>query len=176
MTMSYRVIENFDVASDWTVFGNDTINKAASEIRLWGAYSLEFDKTDGAANTTIAGVYKTFTYVDPFKDMTPLDRIGAVFYVSSLTDVAYAFIRIGSSAANYVEYRILDSNMQAGWNCLSRKIGDCFLPTTTTGFAVLGNTDPTYIAVGVVFDAQDKALADIKFDSVFVAKNERTVS
>jgi len=180
MSKSYRIIENFDTAGAWTILGDATENKAASAARITGAYSLEFDKKNGT-NLLDAGASKTFSGGDIpiFQDMTPMDYMVAEFYVQTLTDVAYAFVRMGTSASAYVEWKFLDTGMVVGWNQMAVKIGTCNQYNTTTGSWTpfpIKLTDPTYLAVGVYFDAEDKTLADIKFDHIAVVKAERTVT
>lgn len=172
----------FIAATNWTVLGDDTTNFAASAICLTKAGgttgSLEFDKANGTANTTYAGVYSAPSasvfpeiWDRPFcgagKETVIYDvwdRIGITFYVSATTAVAGGFIRMGLSASHYLEWRCTDTT--AGWNTVISKIGDCFL----TGNGMTLEDRVTYFAVGVKFDAETDALADIKVDNIFFVK------
>jgi len=163
---SYIVIDEMEGgATDWTALDADTLNTAASTTSFFGTNCLEFDASDGAANATEAGAYRSISPALDLmeQDVQPHDRLVWLCYVSSLTDVAYAFVRLGESASNYLEWRVLDTALQAGWNCCDVALGDAYLGGT--------GWDPSgidYMAVGVSLDAQDNALADIKVDRVAI--------
>jgi hypothetical protein len=106
-------LESFEAVADWTVFGNDTDNLAVSTTRIEGTNSIEFDKVDGLANTTIAGCYRTVSGIT-LKEWHAHDKIVWHVYVSATTNVASAFIRLGTSATNYAEWRFADSSLTAG--------------------------------------------------------------
>ena len=173
-----RLIERFGddneegagtVGDVWTVLGNDTVNLAWATNRWSGEYSLEFDKANGAANTVFACAYRTVD-LDLFDlGMWSFDKAFWQVYLSDLTNVAYTFARIGSSATNHIEWRCADSNLIAGWSVATSNVGDAYLAGT--------GWDPhaiTYLAVGVAFDAETNTLADIKFDHLGFAPNDLT--
>jgi hypothetical protein len=181
-----HIKQPFTTATGWTVLGNDTTNLAASAICLTKGGSLEFDKVDGAADTVFAGAYAVPTantfpaiYHAPFarglsagQYFDVYDRIGMSVYLSALTNVAYSFIRFGASVSHYLEWRFADSTLTAGWSSVFTKIGDCYL----TGNGMYLESVIDYVVVGVAFDNQTNALADIKIDSIFLSKNELALS
>jgi len=181
MSKSYRIIENCEDYTEWTILGNETADLAASTACITGTVSLEFAKVNASATTAVGGAYKTFAGDDVkiFAGLTPMDYIIAQFYISDMTNVDYALLRMGTSATAYLEWRFEDSSMIVGWNSIAVKIGNCNQYNTTTGsWTSLGIplTDPTYMAVGVKFDSEANALAGIKFDHIAIAKAERTVT
>lgn len=162
---NYQVIDECNSATGWTVLGNDTDNLATTTRSPIGANALEFDKVDGAANTKLAGAYKTVTVdlEDEWFDAAPHDYIQWWCYVSSKADVDYTFVRIGTDASNYVEYRYEDDEMTAG------RFTRCLVPlgcySTSAGtHADFGDLD--YLVVGVAFDAETDTLADIAIGPV----------
>lgn len=162
------VLDEMETASDWTVLGNDTVNLAASTIRTRGTYSLEFDKANGTAGTVFAGAYRTvdFDFVSG-QWWLPEDRICWLAYISDLTNVAYSFVRLGTSASHLAEWRMVDtSHTAARWTLCSAKLGDMYV--TGNGWN-MNNID--YMAVGVAFDGAANELADIKFDMVYLRRS-----
>jgi len=169
--MSEKVIETFDVVTGWAVLGNDTTNLAVTNNRVRGLKALEFDKVDGAANTKLAGAAKT---IDTKLDEFPAHYVISWYcYVSALTDVDYAFVRIGTDASNYVEYRFADTSMTAAVFSFCNVKLSTFSATQGTGADF---TDIDYLAVGVAFDAETDALADIAIDRLAILPTTLTVS
>lgn len=162
----HLVFDNMDSSTGWTAFNSDTTNVAASSCRIFGTYSMEFDKANGAANTTSAIIYKTDTsnwattnLSDEEIRMT--DRVMWSLYVSDLTNISLTFLRLGVDASNYIEWRVADSLLIAGWNACDVALGKAYLGGT--------GWDPSaiaYAAVGVTFDGETNALADIKVDQI----------
>jgi hypothetical protein len=167
-----HTLDNFDSATGWAAFNTDCTTVAASTVRMTGTGSMSFAKVNGAANTVFAIIDKTVEAgVNLPEHFFMEDRIGGEFYISDLTNVAYALIRLGSTSANYVEWRFADTGLIAGWNVQSTQIGDAYLGGTGWVPSLI-----TYIAVGVAFDLETHALAGLLWDSVFVDKNQRTVT
>ena len=116
----HAVLDRCDTATGWTVLGNDTDNLATTTRCVAGSAALEFDKVNGAANTKLAGAYKTISPTANLNtkggkfDCSPHDVLQWWVYVSALTNVDYAFVRIGNDASNYVEYRYQDDEMTDG--------------------------------------------------------------
>lgn len=167
MRIEKRLIENFEDYTDFTVLGDDTTNLAASAASWFGTYSLEFDKADGAANTAIAGAYKTTSIDLGHEDICPWDYLVWECYVSAVTDVVDCYVRLGTDASHNLKFVFADSNMAAGWNYCYAPLGKAVL--TGNGWNM---NSITYLEVGVDFDAQDDTLADIKFDAVYIARKE----
>ena len=162
-----EAIGDFDTATGWTALSNDTITIAAVDTHILGTHSIEFDKVDGADNEKFAGCSCTVA-ADASRFM-PSDVIECAIYVSSNVDVDYAFIRMGTDVSNYTEWRLADASLTDGagghWSTVSIPIDGCELTVTGTGW------DPsaiTYLSVGVMFDLETDALADIKFDHVYI--------
>jgi hypothetical protein len=170
------LIDALDSATGFTVLGNDTTNLAASTTRLGGDASLEFDKENGAANTVFAGAYKTINKVLPVNLFRPTDRVNLTVYVGAVTNVAYAFARIGTDASNYVEYRFADSLLTAGmFSLVSATFGSGYVTGTGWSETYVDSAgmsiDLDYLAVGVAFDAEANTLADIKLQRLYIDRN-----
>ena len=174
MERNVRVIENFEDYTDWTVLSNDTENLAALEKGVFDQQSIEFDKKDGTDDLTCAGAYKEISATSGRLvstnfwegDYSLQDDICLAFYVGALTNIASAFVRLGTSVSHYFEWRFHDSQMSAtSWNIMSCKIGNC---------VQVGNgadlTNIVYLAVGVNFDAAGDALADIGMNQIYLEK------
>lgn len=151
-------LDRCNATTNWTVLNADVTTLATSTNCLSGSASVSFAKTDGAANSTVAGVYNDTISTDVLKDVSPQDELAWYLYVSSIADIAYAFLRIGTDGSNYIEYRYDDSDLEAAtWNRCHKPI---WRPSDLQGtFCDWGAVK--YLAVGVVMDAQDDALAGI---------------
>lgn len=155
--------------SQWTVLGNDTVNLAQATIFPWGP-GLDFDKTNGAADKKYAGVYRTIPLSVRTGEFSVIDRVVWPLYVSATTDIDYAFVWMGTSSSNYIELRYADSSITAArLSVCSVQLGNGYLNGTG---AKLGNI--TWIAVGVQFDGEDDALAEIYVGEIFLEKTINT--
>jgi hypothetical protein len=169
--MVNRYIERCDSATGWTVLGNDTTNLATTTRCVLGSAALEFDKVDGAANTKLAGAYRTVDLNLNQNDggwtsAAAHDVLHWWVYCSSLAAVDYAFVRLGTDASNYVEFRYQDDEMTAG------RFTHCAVPlgeySARQGTGI-NWTNIDYMVIGVAFDAETDALADIAIDAVSIA-------
>ncbi len=158
------VIDACEATTDWTALSNDTTGIATDLDHVMGATSLEFDKVDGTDNTIFGGIQKTLTAID----LTTIVANGGSFTVStnvsSLADIAYCFLRLGTSASHYNEWRVDDADMSTGWNSLR------YNTDSPSSAGATGNGwDPavvTYIAIGCAFDLETSALADLRVDHI----------
>lgn len=166
-----KEFESFNDASDWTALHGDTANLIQDATRMKGQWSLKFDKANTAANKTSAGASRAVVFDRSlFAGFNLRELIGAVFYVSSLTNVKYAFIRLGTDATHYLEWRFADTDMIAGWNILTQRVGDAYLDALGVGWVP---DDIKYLAVGVEFDAETNTLTNIRFDNLFLERASR---
>lgn len=154
-------IAEMNSVDGWTVLGNDTINLATTTNHVFNTLALEFDKVDGAANTIFAGIQKTITAID----LSPYGKGSGFFlmsaYLSSLADVAYIFLRLGTDNGNYNEWRVnIDDIFNVGWNGLRMSI---FSPSEIVGNGWNSNA-VTWVSVGVAFNDEADELPDIAFD------------
>jgi hypothetical protein len=157
---------------DWTSFAalNDDTDSVTTDtdIRYQSGASLEFDKVDGAGNTIFAAATRTWT-AEPdalkgLKNFKPTDKIGLVLIVPTITNLAYAFLRIGTSASHCLEWRFADSGISAsGWNVEHALMGDNYI--TGNGWDL--NKGLLYVAVGCAFDGAANTLADMRVDQIF---------
>jgi len=141
--------------------------------------ALNFDKANTAANATIAGIYHDAWDDDrsnQYKGLDlsmwcPHDRLIWVMKIGALTNVANTFIRLGTDANNYTEWRVIDSDLDASsWNVCDVQFG---VPAAQVGKGL----DPRqlqYLAFGVTFDAEANALTDIILDCVYLIAAKRT--
>ena len=169
-----------DSATPWAALSNDTTTVALTDKHLTGTKAISFAKVNGAANTIFGCIAKTIPAISlgDTKDQTvpgPRDMIRVAFYLSSITDVAYAFVRLGTDVDNYNEWRIADSAITAAeW-----KGAD--IPISSANYSGITGTgwNPkaiTYIAVGVAFDAETNTLSGIVFDHLAFSQSLRTDS
>ena len=158
-------LEFFETVGDFTVANADVTTLAKSTQQFQGTNCISFAKTSDSANSTYAGAYKTFdTALNLTENMIlPTDRIVWSVYVSATTDIANAYIRLGESTTNYLEWRFADTTMIAGWNYCYQNIGQAYLGGTGWDPA-----DVNYIEAGVILDAQDDTLAGILVDHAYI--------
>lgn len=154
-------IDELSTVTGWTVLGNDTANLATTTNHVVGTLALKFDKVDGADNTVFAGAQKTLSGLPDFNAYLKGNGFFLwSIYLSSITDVDYIFLRLGTNSSHYNEWRISGDDLGTGWSALR-------MPALSPD-AVVGNgwdsASVTYIVIGVAFDAQDDTLADITVD------------
>lgn len=167
-------LNEFDSTSGWTVLGNDTLNFATTLNHLTGSNALTFDKVNGAADTVFAGIQNTISAVN-MGELDLHDIIQSVCFVSSLANVDYVFIRIGTDSTNYNEWRAQDDDLTAGeFQILGFSIGSAS-NAGNTGNGVDWSAI-TYIAVGVAFDNQANTLSGIIFDQLGLFTNNHTTA
>lgn len=106
------LIDNMEDKSLWAALSNDTTTLADSTNRLYGAKCLSFAKVDGTDGSTAGGVGRTFspTLLIPSK-YGPQSKVTWLCYISSLSDVASAFLRLGTDASNYLQWTVADSSL-----------------------------------------------------------------
>lgn len=173
MINDYFVLEEMEYATDtlvdatWTALSNDTTLLAASTIHATGKYGVKFDKEDKSDGNLEAAIYRTVTFDDTvFRNWRANDYIAWEVFVEAVTDVAYTFVRLGTDASNYNEWRTADSGLTAlRFTMASARLGECY---------VAGNgwnpSNVDYMCVGVMFDAEDDELKTdgIVLDRVFL--------
>ena len=167
-------LDAMNATTGWAAISDDTTGLATSVDHVLGTVSLLFNKADGTANTVVGGIEKTISAVD-LGDVAPHDLIQTVCYVPSLADVVSVFVRVGTDSSNYQEWRVAAADLNAAtWQTLAVAVGD------VSHSASAGNGwDPsavTYIAVGVVMDAEDDTLASIQFDHLDFHSNQHVSS
>jgi len=169
---SHHVFDTFNATTGWSALSTDTLNLATTTKHVTGTNALTFDKVDGAANTIFACIQKTLTSVD-LGDVSAHDLLQGTFYLPTLTDVSYVFLRLGTDSSNYNEWRIPDTALTAATFLLgSQTIGDAnYAGITGNGW---NSAAVTYIAVGVAFDSETNTLAGIVFDEVSYHTNQHT--
>ena len=144
----------FDATTGWSALGNDTLNLATTTKHIAGTAALTFDKVNGAANTVFAGIQKTITTVN-LGNISMHDLLQGSFYIPDITNVSYAFLRLGTDSSNYNEWRLPDTNLTAATFLVgSQSIGNAnYAGITGNGW---NPASISYIAVGVAFDAETK--------------------
>lgn len=165
-------IGNFASATGWTALSNDTTGIAVDLAHVLGSHSLEFDKVDGTDGKVFAGVEATITSLD-LSRFGLQDKIIGAFYVSAITDVVNAFVRVGTDSSNYCYWIELDTvPIVAGvWHVFSKALAEMNVAVTGNGWNPAATT---YIAVGITFDLETDALADIRWDSLAIERGIRT--
>ena len=165
-------IGNFNSATGWTALSNDTTGFETDLAHVLGSHSLEFDKVDGTDGEVFAGIEATILPLD-LSRFGLQDKIVSAFYVSAITDVANAFIRLGTDSSNYGYWTELDTvPIVAGvWHVFSKTLAEMNVAVTGTGWNPAATT---YVAVGITFDLETDALADIRWDSLAIERAIRT--
>ena len=167
MSDCFMIVDRMESVTGMTVLGTDTVNLAVSTVSARGTNSIEFDKVDGAAGTVFAGASKTIDLVNLNEHwFLPHAIIRWHVYVSDTAQsgVAYSFVRLGTDASNYAEWRFADSSIVAGrFTLCSAKLGNCYVTGTGCDF-----TNIDHLEFGVAFDAESDALADIKMDYIYL--------
>lgn len=164
-------LAKFNDYTEWTILGDETDALANSAYAVSKMGAITFGKANATATTTYAGVYKTVDL-----DLTKVrysseDRLVFSFYISATTDITNVELRLGTSSSHHNVWKVLVASMAAGWNSVSVKWGT----STITGNGMTpGNID--YMAVAFKFSAEDKTLAAIKLDRVYLLPNTTTVS
>jgi len=132
-----------------------------------GTKSLEFDKVDGGDNELFAGVSATIPEID-LSRFGLEDKLVSAVYISDKTNVAYAFIRLGTSVSHYNEWQLADGDItQAVWQMFSMTLAATEVTVTGNGWTP---SAVTYVCVGVMFDGEANALADIRFDNLAIER------
>lgn len=160
-----QAIGNFDDSTTWTVANDDTVNLNNSNNHILGNSSLDFDKIDGTANSTVAIIESTIVEIDLRRFMQNAKVLSAL-RLSSVSAIVTAFIRIGTDSSNYNQWIFPVSGLLANvWNELSKKLSETEVSVSGTG---LNPAAVTYIAVGVSFGLETDALTDIRWDNVHI--------
>jgi len=176
MSRPNLVIDNCESVADWTIFGDDTTNLATTTNHVSGTKSIEFDKANGGDNTKIAGADRALASLDLLShdpDQLFYNFVADVtIYQSDKTNIDYGFIRIGTDAANYAEYRFSDTYLVDGKFARMRTmLKNAFVTGTGCDWSAID-----YLAVGVAFDAEANALADIAVDNISISRVEQSVA
>lgn len=162
-----NLLDACDVVTGWAALSNDTTGIDVDLDHVEGTKSLEFDKVDGTDNKVYAGVEKTLTpAIDVASYMENNGWILLSLNVSATTDIAYCFVRLGTDASNYNEWRVDDDALSAGW----QQVRFPFFAPSTAGN--LGNgisaTSVSYAALGCYFDLETSTLADVRVDNLVI--------
>lgn len=156
-------LQNCNDYTDFTALSNDTSNLADSVNHVFGTGAVTFDKVNGAANTVFAGITATLASLnieDIFEDGA---FVGMAMYLPSLTNVDYAFIRLGTDGSNYNEWQWDSADLVASrWMSLRNPTAQ---PDTYAGNG-WNSTDIDYLCVGVAFAAETNTLAGIIVDHI----------
>jgi hypothetical protein len=164
------IIEDFNSVTGWTALNTDCTNVAISTDHFMvPPAAVEFDKANGAANTTTAMIYKVRTAAEDLDVLSrcgfcPSDYVCWSVYASALTNIASAEVRLGTDASNYLKWTFADSTMTAGWSFCYARMG-----SATVAGNGLNINNLAYVLVGLNFDAETDTLADILVDHLFVA-------
>ena len=169
-----EVLGDFDSIAGWTAFNTDTTGVETEIIHCLGTASVEFDKVDGAANTRYSGACKTLSPAVDCSRFAANDKIYTAFYVSGIGNITHAYIRIGTDVTNYSEWRLLVGlPIVAGvWHVWAPALNEAVL--AGQGGNGWNPAAVTYIQVGMYHDAETDALADIRFDHLFIATAQLT--
>lgn len=165
-------IDECEATVGWSVLGNDTGSFATTTNHTWGANALEFDKADSGDDTVFAGIQKTLSSVD----FNAYEKGGGFFlwnlYISTIADIDYAFLRLGTDSSNYNEFRVAGTDLSIGWNPIRMPV---FHPSSVVGNG-WDSSDIDYVVVGVAFDDEADTLTDIAVDHISINTGLQTSS
>jgi len=169
MQNDYLILETMESVTGWSALSNETASIVSSTNHVTGAAAVSFDKVAASDNVAAGAIVKTVAYDNIFQEWRPQDYINWLFYLSVKTDTADAFIRLGTDASNYNEWRYADASVTAArWNICQARLGACI--------ASVGNGwDPKnvdYLVVGIIFDGVDSLLAGtdgMVVDSIYLS-------
>lgn len=158
-------IGNFDDSTTWAVLNDDAANLGNSNNHILGSSSLEFDKVNGTANSTVAVVESTIVEID-LRRFVQNAKILSALRISSVSEILTAFIRIGTNSSNYNQWIFPVSGLVANaWNELSKKLSETQVSVSGAGINLAA---VTYIAVGASFGTETDTLANIQWDNVHI--------
>lgn len=165
------VIDAFNVADEWTVLGDDTDQLADTNRRVRGPKAVSFDKVNGAANTKVAGIYKELSSDAALQldRVPPWHRLNWYLYLADLAKVVHAYVRLGASAADYVEYRVLKASLAAG---VFNRVSAPMYAFDNLNAGGCEFSDVRYIQVGVEFGVETDTLAGIVVDRLSVVPTQ----
>lgn len=168
-------VQNCNAATDWTALNNDTTTIADSVKHVFGTGAISFDKANGAANTVYACIQDTITPLDLGELFEAGGFVGMSMYLSSLTNVVNAFLRLGTSASHYNQWTWPVANLTAAaWMNLRTAMA---APDYTNSLGNGWNPDAvTYVAVGVTFAGETNTLSGILVDHVHAVGGRVTMS
>jgi hypothetical protein len=164
------VVNACDATTGWAAKNNDTTTLAVVDTRVEGLKAMSFKKVNGAAGTVFGAIARTVAL--DLSACKPWDCINFYIYLSALTDVATAYIRIGTDVTNYVEYSFADTILTAGI------FNRCTLPLhkfTGSAGTCVNWASVTYVEVGATFDLESSTLNDILVDDIKVVPALLTV-
>lgn len=157
------------VLGDIVALNNDCGNVEIATPSVLSSGSLNFDKLNGAGNTIYAIVYGTPKFQSDllaYPAFGPTAKIYWSINIPDLTNVANSFVRLGTSASNYVEWRFADtSHTAARFTLANANLAEGY-PTGTGNLRTV-----TYMQIGVTFDAETNALANILVDGVWIEES-----
>lgn len=173
MSNRIQILDRMESITGWSVLGNDTTTLAISTASARGTNCLSFAKVNGAANTIFGGISRTVDIQGMDDNFYHPNAIVAWHLsVSAITDIAYSFLRLGTDASNYAEWRYDDSSITAArFTLCAARLGDCYVTGTGCNY---DNMD--YMAVGCAFDAETDALAAILVDHIYMDITSQVVT
>lgn len=156
------ILEECESTTGWTAQGQAD-NLTTSVTHTHGTKSLSFAKS-GVAGTTgyidkttvvaNAGVYQTHAIIH------------MNFYLSDISNIVKAFMRIGTDSSNYFQYDHLVADMDAGWSDSDHMLTR---PNSQTGDGA-DFSSITYVAFGVEMSAAGDTLTGILVDNITVKR------
>ena len=169
-TRAYRdrtVLDSLVATTGWAVLDVDTTNLATSDNNILGNKSLEFDKVNGAADATVAGIEKTFDDAFDLSEYLQSDLLTSSFFAAALTNIVSISIRLGTDSSNYSVWTILVGALTADeWNPISLALSAADIANQVgTGHDL---ASIKYAALIVTFTLETNALANLTFDHLHV--------
>ena len=164
------IIHEMDASTLWGPLNNDAVNVTTTFKHVLGTQALTFDKVDGAGNTVFGAVSTAISSLN-LGQPSPHDILQTVAYWSSVADINYAFLRLGTDGSNYNEWRLDGGDLTGAiFETLVFQVGDAS-HAGITGSGINWNAID-YCAVGTAFNAETDTLAGMIVDEISFHTNQ----
>jgi len=162
MSSQKAVLAPMTLVTNWTALDVNTTNLVQSPVRPFGRGAIQFNKANGGTTSKSAAIYGTVASRRLGAAFAPQDFMTWMVEVSSVAAINYAWVRIGTDASNYAEWRYPDSSLTAGrFTLCHARLADAYV----TGKG-LDQKAIEFISVGVAFDAATDVLSNMRFGQI----------
>ena len=159
-------MESVDAWSGIMTSPYSTNNVELTSRHITGVAAIEFDKA------VASGRFGSCLYRSVEFDLhrwNPEDRVCWAIYPPSVTAFNYSFLRLGTSADHYAEWRFPVISITVGrFTLCNAKLGDCYV--TGNGWTPRA---VTYMAVGI-YGTSILGVNDVAIDEIYLRKSRFT--
>jgi len=162
MSSQKAVLAPMTLVTNWTALDANTTGLVQSPVRPFGRGAIQFNKANGGTTSKSAAIYGSLASRRLGAAFAPQDFIAWMVEVSSVAAIDYAWVRLGTDATNYAEWRYPDSSLVAGRFTFCReRLANAYV----TGKG-LDQRAIEFISVGVEFDAKTDVLSNMRFGQI----------